>query len=165
MEFEMFVAPINNPTNGLYFNGNTSYETIAEKLVDQGLANSGDELAVQDIDSEGITIEPGYNIEAYNRFASWLDQFTEITDILRDEAINMVLSPGDSLIEPMDFFDERINSMSPREAFDLGIWAMDFNENSDFFSFDEYGHLISYSRDEVEEMINDIHDDIFRARC
>ena len=138
---------------------------FAEKLVDQGLANSGDELAVQDIDSEGITIEPGYNIEAYNQFASWLDQFTEITDILRDEAINMVLSPGDSLIEPMDFFDERINSMSPREAFDLGIWAMDFNENSDFFSFDEYGHLISYSRDEVEEMINDIHDDIFRARC
>lgn len=42
---------------------------------------------------------------------------------------------------------------------------MDFDENSDFFSFDEYGHLISYSRDEVEEMINDIHDDIFRARC
>lgn len=77
----------------------------------------------------------------------------------------MVLSPGDSLIEPMDFFDERINSMSPREAFNLGIWSMDFDENSDFFSFDEYGHLISYSRDEVEEMINDIHDDIFRARC
>lgn len=70
MEFEMFVAPINNPTSGMYFNGHTNPEAIAEKLVNQGLANSGDELAVQDIDSEGITIESGYNIEAYNRFAS-----------------------------------------------------------------------------------------------
>lgn len=165
MEFEMFVAPISNPTSGMYFNGHTSPEAIAGKLVDQGLANSGDELTVQDIDSEGITIEPWYDIEPYNRFASWLDQFTEITDILRDEAINMVLSPGDSLIEPMDFFDERINSMPPREAFNLGIWSMDFDENSDFFSFDEYGRLISYSREKIEEMINDFHDDIFRARC
>lgn len=165
MEFEMFVAPINNPTSGMYFNGHTSPEAIAEALVDQGLANSGDELAVQDIDCDGFQIEPRYDIKSYNQFASWFSQFDTVADMLRDEGINAVLSSSDSLIEPMDFFDERINSMSPREAFDLGIWSMDFDENSDFFGFDGYGHLVSYSRDKVEEMINDIHDDIFRARC
>lgn len=164
MEFEMFVAPVSRPSDGMYFNGNTDLATISAELIASGHAQENEELTVSDINCSEFVIEPGYDVESYNRFAKWFSQFDSVIDMLSDEDINLLISPNDR-IEPMDFFDERINSMSPRDAFNLGMWSMDFNENSDFFAFDEYDHLISYSRDEVEEMINDIHDDIFRARC
>lgn len=164
MEFEMFVAPVSRPGDGMYFNGNTDLATISAELIANGYAQENEELTVSDVDCDEFVIEPGYDVESYNRFAKWFSQFNSVIDMLDDEDINLLISP-DGKIESMDVFDDYLNSMmSPRDAFNLGMWSMDFNENNDFFGFDGYGRLISYSREDIEALLNEMHEDIFRAR-
>ena len=62
-------------------------------------------------------------------------------------------------VDPMDEFDELMSNSKPTELAQM-IQYGDFNINDDWFGFDGYGNLVSYSDSELDDEIEDCKDDI-----
>lgn len=65
-------------------------------------------------------------------------------------------------VDPMDSFDELMSDSKPTELAQM-IQYGDFNINDDWFGFDGYGNLVSYSDSELDAEIEDYQDDIVDA--
>lgn len=104
-----------------------------------------------------------FDVEKLFTEKEYIEDVNEVAEEIAnyESSIGYVMDHDDYSLKPMDEFDDEMRSYTPLSLADM-IYEGKFNPNDQYYGYNGFGKLVSYSPDEAEEVAREVLLDIMQ---